>query len=158
MPAAWRHVARGKPVKKTAAAGRSARKTAKVVSYAEIPESDSEDDVDSDDAADNDAEAELVMAKVEPLAPVFKTFSVDDTLEDGLSILRGLGDGKYEIINLGRVHAGQMGSEETGRLFSGIPGRIQMVDIDEEAWKEAELKCGQALKSASESLQAESLV
>jgi len=85
-------------------------------------------------------------------ASVFETFKADKTLQGGLSIVRSLGGGMYEIVSLKYVHRDDISSEETGRIIKSIPGRRAVLDISQEEWEDAKLKCGQAIRSAGKRL------
>ena len=81
--------------------------------------------------------------------PAFETFTADITLQEGLSIVRSLGGGKYEIVNLKHVDPDLISSEETGRMIKEDPERLRNIGLDDKDWELAKFKCGQAVSSAS---------
>jgi ATPase subunit of ABC transporter with duplicated ATPase domains len=82
--------------------------------------------------------------------PVFETFTADIMLNEGLSIIRDIGGGKYEIMNLSAVDFTKLGSEEVGLQIKTNPGRFSMVTgLDVEKWDSAREKCLHAARSAS---------
>lgn len=88
------------------------------------------------------------LVKAECARSVYETFSADIKLQEGLSIIRDLDGGMYEIINLKRVTTSQFGSQEVGRSIRSIPKRLAVLVIDEAEWANAKLKCGQGVMSA----------
>jgi len=74
----------------------------------------------------------------------------DDEGDYGLCIVRSLGGGKYELVNLNTVPRGLIASEDTGNILKGDPERRQMFAINKEQWDEAILKSELAAKSAGE--------
>ncbi|KAE8442390.1 hypothetical protein EG329_003406 [Mollisiaceae sp. DMI_Dod_QoI] len=84
--------------------------------------------------------------------PVFETFESDKKLDPGLCIVRPLGGGKYEIVNLQHVDQQQLSSQETGLTIRHNEGRRGALTIEKEDWQMAILKCEQAIKSASGSI------
>jgi hypothetical protein len=102
--------------------------------------------VRSEKAAKADREA-IVVA--ENPRPVFETFTADIALQEGLSIVRSLGAGKYEVVNLKYVDLDLISSGETGRMIKDDPERLKVIELDDEDWEVAKLKCGQAVSSAS---------
>lgn len=80
--------------------------------------------------------------------PVFTEFEADEELEEGLCIVRSLGGGKYEIVNLNASSRGLLGSEETGSMIKGNEERREMFSISKEQWEEAMVKTELAAKSA----------
>jgi hypothetical protein len=89
------------------------------------------------------------LAEVGPPKPVFQTFTADIELQEGLSIIRDIGGGKYEIVSLKTVLIRQMGSEEVGRTIRSVPEQLALLDMGKAEWSNAKLKCEQAVRSAS---------
>jgi ATPase subunit of ABC transporter with duplicated ATPase domains len=94
-------------------------------------------------------EEELVEVIEEAPRPVFETFETDVTLQDGLSIVRSLGGGKYEIINLMHVDPDAITSAETGAVIKADKKLLKAMDIDDLEWQVAKFKVNQAVGSAS---------
>jgi len=102
-------------------------------------------DDEGDKGDDQGATAATQMVKRE----AFETFTTEKQLEGGLCIVRSLGGGEYEIVNLKSVDRDLISSEEVGRSINEDRERFQAFQIDEAAWNDAKLKVGQAVKSAS---------
>jgi hypothetical protein len=94
-------------------------------------------------------EEELVEVIEEAPRPVFETFKTDVTLQDGLSIVRSLGGGKYEIINLKHVDPEAITSAETGAVIKADKKLLTVMNIDDLEWQVAKFKVNQAVGSAS---------
>lgn len=91
---------------------------------------------------------EVVVPKKE--VPAFQTFKSNKKLEGGLCLVRPLGGGKYEIINVEKVDQELFTSKETGRMVKADESRRMALSIDEQVWKTAQFKCTQAASSAGE--------
>lgn len=151
-----------RPVKASAGLKRAREKTSdlrpklKIKPRKKKPWECSEDELGFGDSEDDEAEeedTEVVEAKKESMVevekkPIFTTFSTDDKLDEGICIIRNLGGGKYEIVNLKNVHRVEMGAEATGEIVKSISGRLEMLDIKEKDWEEANVKALMAVKSA----------
>ena len=83
--------------------------------------------------------------------PVFTTFKTKAKLDNGLCLVRSLGGGNFEIVNLTTVADGALGSEETGNLIKNDAALMRMVDIEKKEWDDARIKCNQAVMSARKS-------
>jgi len=94
-------------------------------------------------------EEELVEVIEEAPRPVFETFETDVELRDGLSIVRSLGGGKYEIINLKHVDPEAITSAETGAVIKADKKLLKTMEIDDLQWQVAKFKVNQAVGSAS---------
>ena len=81
--------------------------------------------------------------------PVFETFETDLKLQDALSIVRSLGGGKYEIINLKHVDPEAITSAETGAVIKADKKLLKAMEIDDLEWQVAKFKVNQAVASAS---------
>jgi hypothetical protein len=92
---------------------------------------------------------ELVEVIEEAPHPVFETFETNVTLQDGLSIVRSLGGGKYEIINLKHVDPEAITSAETGAVIKADKKLLKAMEIDDLEWQVAKFKVNQAVGSAS---------
>lgn len=85
--------------------------------------------------------------------PVFQTFESDNkNLGAGLCILRDLGDGIYEIVNLKTVDHSSLTSKELGLTLKNDDTRLAALSVGKEEWQLAQFKCEQAVKSASASI------
>lgn len=80
---------------------------------------------------------------------VFETFTSTEKLDMGLCIVRPLGGGKYELINLTQVNQQVFSSKETGLMIQDNEARLQAIGMSKEQWDLAKFKCDQAMKSAS---------
>lgn len=121
-------------------------------------ESESEEDLDADDEAVEsapDAEAVKLEQSAELVEvvkkPIFTTFETNDPVEEGLCVIRSLGGGKYELVNLKNVPRFDIATEETGEVIKATPGRRDMLAIPPEQWEDAKVKAELAIKSAGES-------
>lgn len=83
--------------------------------------------------------------KIEPISTTFKTTA---KLANGLCIVRQVGVGKFEIINLSTVPDGTLGSEEVGAMIANNSTLANMIDISQQEWNNARVKCQQGLMSA----------
>jgi hypothetical protein len=79
---------------------------------------------------------------------VFQTFSTKSTLQNGLCIIRGLGKGKYEIVNLDSLTADDLTTPGIKAKLSRDKGRVDMFDIQPIDWEGVQFKCNQALMGA----------
>jgi predicted nucleic acid-binding Zn-ribbon protein len=128
------------PVKTRVFAPRKAKEKAK---NKYIEESEAESDEDAE--VDEDEDVEAVEAEKKP---IFTVFNTDETLDEGLCVIRSLGEGKYELVNLEYAPRADIGTEETGGIIKAIPGRRDMLAIASEKWEDAKLKAELAVKSA----------
>jgi hypothetical protein len=127
---------------------RPTRATRKQVTYKYESEEESEAEPeveDEDDYRFDDVEVVEVETK-----PVFTEFEAEGELEEGLCIVRSLGGGKYELVNLNTVPRSLLGSEETGEIIKGKEERRAMFAIDKEQWDEVIAKTEMAAKSAGQ--------
>jgi hypothetical protein len=125
-----------------------ARASRKQVNYKEESEKESEVESEEDDEGDYGFGAVEVVEEAKK--EVFAIFEAGTELEEGLCIVRSLGGGKYELVNLNTVPRGLIASEDTGNILKGDPERRQMFAINKEQWDEAILKTELAAKSAGE--------
>ncbi|PMD54178.1 uncharacterized protein K444DRAFT_136978 [Hyaloscypha bicolor E] len=123
-----------------------ARASRKQVNYKE--ESEKESEVESEEDDEGDYGFGVVEVVEEVKKEVFATFEAGTELEEGLCIVRSLGGGKYELVNLNTVPRGLIASEDTGNILKGDPERRGMFAINKEQWDEAILKTELAAKSA----------
>jgi len=79
---------------------------------------------------------------------ILTTFKTTTKLEGGLCIVREAGVGKFEIINLSTVAGGALGSEAVGNMLASNSALANMVDIKQQDWDNARVKCQQAIMSA----------
>ncbi|KAL5331765.1 hypothetical protein ACEPPN_001303 [Leptodophora sp. 'Broadleaf-Isolate-01'] len=93
---------------------------------------------------------EVVPAK-KP-GPVFVVFKSTKKLLDGLCIVRALGGGRYEFVNLTEVNQEQFSSEDTGAAIKADEGRRSILAVDDKEWEAAKFTCGQAVRSADKSI------
>lgn len=93
-------------------------------------------------------EVKEVVPEKKP-GPVFETFKTNKTLEDGLCVVRALGGGRYEIVNLKNVDQEHFSSEEMGSVINSNDSRREALDVDEKEWDTAKFTLGQAVRSAS---------
>ncbi|KAF8857677.1 hypothetical protein BDZ45DRAFT_726572 [Acephala macrosclerotiorum] len=80
---------------------------------------------------------------------VFQTFESDKSLDAGLCILRDLGGGKYEIVNLKNADHLSLTSQDMGLALKKDEARLEALSIDTGDWELAQFKCEQAVKSAA---------
>lgn len=99
-----------------------------------------------------DAEADECVVEEEsiPVKPtvVFATFSTNTELEQGLCVVRPLGGGEYEIVNLQKITAHDVTTPQMNEIFSSDEKKLAMFDVDEKSWKEAAFVCNQAVLGA----------
>ncbi|KAH7386289.1 hypothetical protein BKA64DRAFT_711519 [Cadophora sp. MPI-SDFR-AT-0126] len=84
--------------------------------------------------------------------PVFETFKTNKKLVDGLCVVRALGGGRYEIVNLNNVDQQQFSSEEMGVFIENNESRRNILDVGEKEWEAAKFTLGQAVRSADKSI------
>ena len=96
-------------------------------------------------------EVKEVVPEKKP-GPVFETFKTNKKLEDGLCVVRALGGGRYEIVNLKNVDQEQFSSEEMGCVINNNDSRREVLDVGEREWEAAKFTLGQAVRSASKLL------
>ena len=90
--------------------------------------------------------------EVEKLAAIFTAFSSNATIGEGLNLVRSLGGGKYEIVNLSTVPRDVISSKEASAMIQSVPARQ---DAFLKAMEEAEsslLKFIMAMRSTSKSI------
>ncbi len=123
-----------------------ARASRSKVSYKDESEEESEEESNADDDGFGfDDATELVEVEKKP---VFTVFESEAPLEEGLCVVRSLGGGKYELVNLDAVPRNYLASEEIGITIKNIPQRREMFTITKERWQEASVKIELAAKSA----------
>jgi hypothetical protein len=88
-------------------------------------------------------------AKTETPADIFATFSTDVVLNEGLNIIRSLGNGKYEVVSLDTVSQNAIGSVEAADLIKSVPEREVALQISKQQWEAAILKCDVAVRITS---------
>jgi hypothetical protein len=110
---------------------------------------DSDDDEDITTAVDIDEQRAKSPVVIDGSLSVFQTFETDAKLQAGLCIIRPLGGGKYEIINMSRVNQEDISSKETGTLVNGNEPRFKAMNVSKEQWDTAAFKCGQVILSSS---------
>lgn len=127
--------------------------------YAEV---DSDIDIPEEElAAAFEAEADsstdeldnLVVTNTAPLVGtpvnrVFKTFTSNTPIIEGLSMIRHLGGDKYEFVNLNDVNIRDISSEEVGEKISHAPQSSNLWKKCKEDWEAITLKVGQAVGSS----------
>jgi hypothetical protein len=121
------------------------RASRSTVSYKDESEEESEEVSEADDDYGFDDATELVEVEKKP---VFTVFDSETHLEEGLCVVRSLGGGKYELVNLDAIPRYHLASEETGITIKDIPERREMFTITKERWQEALVKIELAAKSA----------
>jgi hypothetical protein len=87
------------------------------------------------------------------LFKTFTTFKSKSHLRDGLNLVRHLGGGRYEIVNLHHVSPNVMGSEDVGHYLRDDPKRLELFDQAKEGFANSKLSIEQAAHSASKSNQ-----
>lgn len=133
------------PVKTRASLARKAKAKSKNI-YVEESEEEADEDIEVDENEDEDVEV-VEGVEVEK-KPIFTVFNADEKLDEGLCLIRSLGDGKYELVNLEYAPRADIATEETGEIIKAIPGRRDMLAITTEQWEDAKLKADLAVKSA----------
>lgn len=84
--------------------------------------------------------------------PVFQTFKTNTKIEGGLAIVRDLGGGKYEIVNVKHISHNAFSSEETGLIIKADKKRRDAINLSKEDWAEVAFKCAMAVGSAGKQL------
>ncbi|KAL3420129.1 hypothetical protein PVAG01_08628 [Phlyctema vagabunda] len=79
---------------------------------------------------------------------IFQTFRTEADLAQGLCVLRSLGGGLYEVVNLQKVSLPTVSSEEMGAVIRGNQDRRAALDINPKVWEEVQLKALQGVRSA----------
>jgi hypothetical protein len=121
----------------------------KIINYNDPEES--EEEIESIPVAEVAAvENEPVEAViVAPPTTVFEKFSTKTKLEEGICVVRPLGGGKYELVNLSKVDLQRLSSEEVGRQIKSTPELLNLLNVANNDWDQLKLKSGQAVASAS---------
>lgn len=91
---------------------------------------------------------EQAMVVAKPRA-IFETFTTKKKLAPGLCIVRPLGGGKYELVNLDHVDQETFSSEETGNMLKDDGDRLVAL-AQQVNWDASKFKVQQAVASASE--------
>jgi hypothetical protein len=94
-------------------------------------------------------------AEVQTPADIFPTFTIDapaGAVKGGLNIIRPLGNGKYEIVNLDSISQNVLGSEEAAEFIKSDPARLAAMKIAKKDWDSAMLKCDIAVRITGKSL------
>jgi hypothetical protein len=125
-----------------------ARASRSKVSYKDESEEESEELSEDDDNDDDYSLDDTIEFLEVEKKPVFTVFESGATLEEGLCVVRSLGGGKYELVNLDAIPRNYIASEETGITIKNIPERREMFAITKERWEEASVKIELAAKSA----------
>jgi hypothetical protein len=125
-----------------------ARASRKQVSYKD--ESDEESEQESEVNDEDGYGFGCIEIVEEEEKEVFTTFETGEELKEGLCIVRSLGGGKYELVNLNTVPRSRLASENTGDILKGDPERRAMFTINKEQWNEAIVKTEMAANSAGE--------
>lgn len=112
---------------------------------------DSEDDFEDEDESDaevgyvsQDSEIEIVEEDI------FTTFTSDKDLGAGLCVIRNLGGGKYEIVNLNDVPRVFLGAEQSTEI---VKERRDMFNIPAEQWVDAKFKASLAVQNAGKQIE-----
>jgi hypothetical protein len=127
-----------------------ARTSRKEVAYTFESEEESEEESDpEDDYGHHFGPVESIRVEEKP---VFTEIEVKEELEEGLCIVRSLGGGKYELVNLNATSRGLIGSEDIGDMIKGDEARREMFRISKEKWDEAIVKTELAAKSAGKQM------
>jgi hypothetical protein len=92
------------------------------------------------------------FAKVDGPADVLTTFSTDVILTSGLNVVRSLGGGKYEIVNLDTISQNVVGSNDFAALLTAVPERQAALTVSKVRWDAAILKCDVAVRLTSKQL------
>ena len=81
---------------------------------------------------------------------IFKTFKSNIELSAGLCIVRSLGKGRYEIVNLHSVTALDLTTQTMTETLQREQGRLAMFEVKTHDWKNAIFACDQAVAAKSE--------
>jgi len=121
----------------------------KIISFEDPEESEEEIEAISVPEVAELEEEPVEAVVVAPPRPVFEKFSTKAKLEEGICVVRPLGGGKYELINLSKVDLQRLSSEEVGRQIKDTPPLLSLLDLANNNWDQLKLKSGQAVASAS---------
>jgi hypothetical protein len=83
---------------------------------------------------------------------IFQTFATDATLQAGLCIVRPLGYGEYELINLDTASANIVGDIATAEFIKSAPERKVAMQVGKQRWDSAINKCDVAVRITGKSL------
>jgi hypothetical protein len=114
--------------------------------YEESDEETEDPKTNTDEDADEDADEVHQFEK----KPIFKVFKSDEKLDEGLCVVRNLGNGIYELVNLDHTPQDDMAAEKMGEMIKAVPGRREMLSISVKQWEEVRLKVDLAGNSAGE--------
>ncbi|PBP24038.1 hypothetical protein BUE80_DR005167 [Diplocarpon rosae] len=100
------------------------------------------------------AEIPQILRPVIPKQPVpiFQIVKVDRKLEDGLCLVRALGHGRYELVNLKNVDHDIISSKETGVMIKADEERLNAFKLDKKEWEATAFKCHMAVGSADKTI------
>lgn len=97
----------------------------------------------NDEAPQAEATNSAVMS---PVDRIYKTVTLEnDIMEDGLWIMRRLGNGKYEAVNLNAVTNEDISSEENEATMVSAPERVKLFRATQESLKELTVKLERAV-------------
>jgi hypothetical protein len=133
--------AKNVPFKNPTIANSNSKTTSKRKIHEESDE-ESEEDLETDDDEDEVIEVEK--------KPIFTVFKSDEELDEGLCIVRSLGEGRYELVNLEHSHRFDLAKEETGEIIKAVPERRQMLAISAKQWEDVKVKTQMAVKNAGQ--------
>lgn len=104
---------------------------------------DEEDDIDDIDDIDDTERFEYDEHILKDPATVFRSFSTKADIESGLCVVRSLGKGKYEIVNLQNITAYDLTTPSMTEQLQSNKERLAMFGLDKEDWKKATFICDQ---------------
>ncbi|CAL3968007.1 unnamed protein product [Diplocarpon coronariae] len=95
-----------------------------------------------------------ILESILPKEPknIFQVVRVNKKLEDGLCLVRALGHGRYELVNLKNVNHDEISSEETGVMIKADEQRLNAFKLDKKEWDAAAFKCHMAVGSANKAI------
>ena len=106
------------------------------VSYGPVPDPETKPDVRTQ-KGHVDSVAAIAVVEAES---VFKTFNTAVKLPEGLSIIRDIGGGEYEIVNLMETNASTLGGEEFYHKIKNQSRQAEMFEITGKEWQVAKYK------------------
>jgi len=83
--------------------------------------------------------------------PVFVTISTNARLGEGISIVRSLGGGQYEIMNIGQTDHATLTSEETAHMIKADDERMKAMNSAGMQWGKLSYTVNQTIKAAGKS-------
>lgn len=85
-----------------------------------------------------------------PIDRIYKTVTLEnDDIEDGLWMIRKLGNGKYEVVNIGNVTHEDISSEENEARMASTPESVEVFRASQKSLNDVTANLDRAVFTAS---------